>query len=93
MNNNNLNTPSSVSMSTPAERKFMDLIQHGDDFCKIELWRPLKSWYTKALELNIEPDTVRQKIAECKKSIAYEVKTIRIIVTIAAVLVLICYIL
>ena len=76
----------------PAERKFLDYMQHGDDFCKIELWRPAKNWYKKALELNIESENILQKIADCDKSIANEVKIIWRLVAIAAVLVLVCVI-
>lgn len=77
---------------TPAERKFLDYMQHGDDFCKIELWRPAKNWYKKALELNIESENILQKIADCDKSIANEVKIIWRLVAIAVVLILACVI-
>ena len=76
----------------PAERKFFDYMQHGDDFCKIELWRPAKNWYKKALELNIESENILQKIADCDKSIANEVKIIWRLVAIAVVLILACVI-
>jgi|WetSurSiteA1Bulk_404760.scaffolds.fasta_scaffold273420_1 hypothetical protein len=75
---------------TAAERKFRDYMKHGDDFCKIELWRPARNWYKKALALNIERERVMQKIADCDRSIAYEVKIIWRLVAIAAVLVLAC---
>ena len=71
-----------------AERSFIDLMQHGDDFFKIELLRPAKSWYQKALALNIEPDKVKQKIAECDRLITFELKVIKIIIVIAAIVVL-----
>lgn len=83
---------SSETTFSPTEREFMDLMQHGDDFLKIELLRPAKSWYQKALELNIETDRVRQKIAECDKLLVFELKVIRILVAIAVVLVLVYYI-
>jgi len=73
---------------TRAERDFIDKMQHGDDFFKIELWRPAKSWYQKALSLNIEPEKVECKIAECDKLLVKEVKIIRILVSIAAFVVL-----
>lgn len=82
----------SETKMSPAERKFLDYMQHGDDFCKIELWRPARNWYKKALELNIETESVMQKIADCEKSIANEVKIIWRLVAIAAVLVLACMI-
>ncbi len=83
--------PATESAASPAERAFMDRMQHGDDFLKIELLRPAKSWYKKALELNIETEKVRQKIAECDRLLAFEIKVIKILVIIAAVLVLALY--
>ncbi|MEI6750843.1 MAG: hypothetical protein WCM93_16935 [Bacteroidota bacterium] len=83
-----MEAPSSDIKSIAAEREFTDLMQHGDDFFKIELWRPAKNWYKKALELNIESGRVSQKIAECEKLQTSEVKIIRILVAIAAVLAL-----
>ena len=67
----------------------MDLMQHGDDFLMIELLRPAKSWYKKALELNIEPEKVKQKIAECDLLFAFEIKVIKILAAITTVLVLV----
>lgn len=77
--------------SSPAERAFLDRMQHGDDFLKIELLRPAKKWYQKALELNIEPEKVKQKIAECDRLLAFEIKVIKILAAIAAVLILALY--
>lgn len=71
-----------------AELEFMDLMQHGDDFLKIELLRPAKSWYQKALALNYKKDIVVKKIAECNRLIAFENKVIAILVAIAAVIIL-----
>jgi hypothetical protein len=50
--------------------------------------RPAKAWYKKALELNIETENVKQKIAECDRLIAYEVKVIKILVVVTAILVI-----
>lgn len=72
-----------------AEKEFLDLVQHGDDFFKIELLRPAKSWYKKALKLNIETERIKQKIAECDRLLAFEQKVIKILVAIAAVIVLV----
>lgn len=63
--------------------KFQDFMQHGDDFCKIELWRPAKAWYKLALDLDIEAEKVRRKIAECDQSLVFERKVIWILVAIA----------
>ena len=76
------------STLSAAERKFLDLMRHGDNFLKIELLRPAKSYYQKALELNLETDKVKEKIAECDRLLAFEIKVIRILVAIAIVVVL-----
>lgn len=76
------------STLTPAERKFLDLMRHGDNFLRIELLRPAKSYYKKALELNIDTYKVEQKIAECDRQLAFELKVIWILVIIAACFVL-----
>lgn len=74
------------STLTPTERKFLDLMKHGDNFFRIELLRPAKSYYKKALELNLDTEKVQQKIAECDKLLAFEVKVIWIIVAVSAAL-------
>ncbi len=74
------------STLTPTERKFLDLMKHGDNFLRIELLRPAKSYYKKALELNLDTEKVQQKIAECDKLLAFEVKVIWIIVAVSAAL-------
>lgn len=76
------------STLTPAERKFLDLMRHGDNFLRIELLRPAKSYYKKALELNIDTYKVQQKIDECDRQLAFELKVIWILVIIAACFVL-----
>jgi hypothetical protein len=84
--------PASETSLSPAEREFMDLMQHGDDFLKIELLRPAKSWYQKALKLNIETGKVEQKIIQCDEMLAFEIKVIRILTAIAALLVIVYFI-
>ena len=83
---------SSETTLSHAEILFADLMRHGDDFVKIELLRPAKAWYKKALELNIETENVKQKIAECDRLITYEVKVIKIIVVVTIILVIACLI-
>ncbi len=75
------------------ENEFIDYMQHGDDFFKIELWRPARSWYKKALALNIETERVKHKIAECDRMQAFEVKVILRLVVIAVIISLACYLL
>jgi hypothetical protein len=72
----------------PDENRFLDLMRHGDDFFNIELLRPAKSYYRKALEMNIETEKVLQKIADCDRLLAFEIKVIRILVAVAALCVL-----
>jgi len=79
-----METPILESLLTPAERKFLDLMRHGDNFMKIELLRPAKSYYQKALELNLDREKVEQKIAQCDRMLAFEIKVIWILVAITA---------
>lgn len=81
------------STLSPAERRFLDLMRHGDNFMKIELLRPAKSYYKRALELNLETEKVKQKIADCDRLLAYERKVIRILIALTAALVLTFYLL
>jgi hypothetical protein len=83
---------SSETKLNRAEREYADYMEHGDDFFKIELWRPARRWYKKALELNIDAERIRQKIAECDRLQAFEVKVILRLVAVVAVLILVCYI-
>jgi hypothetical protein len=78
---------SSETTLSPAEREFADLMKHGDDFLKIQLLRPAKSWYQKALAMNIETEKVKEKLAECDKQLAFERKVIKILIAVSAVLV------
>lgn len=77
----------SPETTAKTEREFEDFVRHGDDFYKIELWRPAKAWYKKALALGINSEHVKWKIAECDRLLAYEVKVIWILVAIAAFIV------
>ncbi|MEI6141006.1 MAG: hypothetical protein WCP85_17190 [Mariniphaga sp.] len=79
---------SSETTMSHTETVFMDLMRHGDDFFKIELLRPAKAWYKKALELNIQTENVKQKIAECDRLIAYEVKVIKILAVVGTLVIL-----
>jgi len=73
---------------TPAERKFLDLKEHADDFFKIELLRPAKSYYERALALKPGEELLRQRIDTCNRMLKFETKVIWILVALAAVLVL-----
>ncbi len=76
---------------SPAEKEFQNLMRQGDDFYKIELLRHAKSWYKKALEKNIDPDTVKQKISACDQLLSKERKIVFILLGIALVAILIWY--
>lgn len=76
------------STLTPTGRKFLDLMRHGDNFLKIELLRPAKNYYLRALALNLETEKVQHKILECDRLLAIEIKVIRILVVIGIVIVL-----
>lgn len=84
---------SSESTTSHAQVEFLDLIQHGDDFFKIELLRPAKSYYERAMKLNLETDKVKEKIDECDRLLAFEIKVIRILVAIGVAVILIGYLL
>ena len=77
---------------TPEERSFGEFMQRGDDFFKIELWRPAKKWYNKALELNTDSARAQNKIADCDRLMTYELRIIRIFAVIAATAVSACII-
>lgn len=81
------------STLSPAQRKFLDLMNHGDDLLKIELLRPAKTWYKRALEMHMETDKVMRKIAECDRLIRFEQKVIAILAAVAAIIVLVAYLL
>ena len=78
---------------SPVEIEFRDAMQHADDFLKIELLRPAKKWYQKALEYNIEVTKVEQKIAECNRLIGFEHKIIWVVAILAVVITLLILIL
>ena len=71
------------------EREFRDLIDHGDDFFKIELLRPAKKCYKQALELNIDPEKVKHKIAECDRLLTFEKRVVWILASIVAAAIII----
>ncbi|PKP01197.1 MAG: hypothetical protein CVU14_05695 [Bacteroidetes bacterium HGW-Bacteroidetes-9] len=71
-----------------AERDFLEIMQQGDDFFKIELLRPARNCYRKALEQNIDTEKVFHKIAECDRLMAFENKVIIILAIVASLLIL-----
>ena len=79
--------PSSETRLSPAEHNFLDLMNHGDDFFKIELLRPAKTYYERALALDPNNTKAKQRITECEQLLAYEKKIMWILVGVTAVLV------
>ena len=73
------------------DQDFEDFMQRGNDFFKIELLRQAKSWYQKALVLNIEPEKVKHQITECDRMLAFEQKTVWILLAIAIVMMLVYF--
>ena len=71
-----------------AEHKLMDLIEHGDDFLKIELLRPALSYYRRALALNPGNKEIEQKITECERLLVIEKRAMWILAAIAAVIII-----
>jgi len=78
----------SESHLSPAESDFVEFMQRGDDFYKIELLRQAKSWYNKALMLNIGNEKASSLISECESKLKFENKVVYILISIASALVL-----
>jgi len=85
---NMAHSSSEINLS-PQEREFRDLVQHGDDFFRIELLRHARSWYKKALQMNMDTETVNQKIAACTKLLAFERKVVWILLALAAAIIVV----
>ena len=83
MNHNN-----SESKMSQAEKDFTEFMQRGDDFYKIELLRQAKSWYLKALNLNIDNEIAKSRISDCETLLSFENKVVYMLISVASVLVL-----
>lgn len=73
---------------SPANKELFDLLLHGDDFLKIELLRPAKNYYQRALGLDPTNREIRSKIEQCNKMLAFERKVIWILLGITVALVI-----
>ena len=80
-------TNSQTQMSV-TERDYLEFVQRGDDFFKVELLRPAISWYNKALAINTASKEVKYKIDECERLLVFERKIVRILLAIGSVLIL-----
>jgi hypothetical protein len=76
---------------SPVEKRFRDLMHNGDDFFKIEIYRSAVKQYKEAAKLDVNNDLANQKIAECEKLLKNERKWIYIIGAIAAVTVILIW--
>jgi hypothetical protein len=72
---------------SPEQKKFKDYMQHGDDFFKIEIFRAAKSWYNRALTMNMDNDLVIKRINECEHLLKYERKVFTILGVVTTILV------
>lgn len=64
---------------SPRELAYQDYMQRGDDFFKIEILRPAKAWYSRALEMYPESAEAINKIEECTRLLKYERKVFSIL--------------
>lgn len=85
---NGMVSTASEQRMDPRDQQLMGLLQNGDDFLKIELLRPAKSYYERALKLDPENKTIEKKIQECNKMLAFERKVMGILVAVAALILL-----
>jgi hypothetical protein len=69
------------------EQELAELFRQADDYFKIELLRPAKTFYERALALDPKSTKAKQRITECDRLLAYEMKVMWILVVITAVLV------
>ena len=76
---------------TPAEKKFRELIQMGDDFYKIEIYRSAVKYYKEAAKLDVDNDQASRKAAECERLLSKERKVIYILAGIAAVTIILIW--
>ncbi|MBI4645533.1 MAG: hypothetical protein HY738_02800 [Bacteroidia bacterium] len=75
-----------LSHLSKEELLFRDYMNRGNDFMKIEIYRHAKTWFTRALELNINNELAKERLDECFKLIKKEIK---IIATIAIIVVVV----
>jgi len=73
--------------SSPADRHLADMLRQADDFFKIELLRPARSYYEKALLVDPANKKIQHQISECDRLLAFERKVIWILLAVTAVLV------
>lgn len=77
----------SLEHLSPEEKKFRFYITRGEDFMRCEIYRNAKKYYQLALEMNIDNNTVTQKISDCNRLIKQESRIIYILIAVAAVII------
>jgi len=76
---------------SPEEKKFRELMTNGDDFFKIEIYRSAVKQYKEAAKLDLDNDLASQKVAECERLLRNERKWIYILLSVAAVTVILIW--
>lgn len=74
---------------SPGERRFLDYMEKGDGFMKIEIYRSAKECYSLALEIKPNEGLAKGKLDNCNSLIQSEKKRIIIIVSVIAIAALI----
>jgi len=77
---------------SPVEKQFRELMLNGDDFFKIEIYRSAVKQYKLAATLDVDNDQASRKAAECERLLSKERKVIYILLSIAAVAVILIWI-
>jgi hypothetical protein len=75
-----------------AEKQFNELMLNGDDFFKIQIYRNAVKQYKLAAKLDVDNDLANRKVAECERLLVKERKWIYILLSIAAVVVVLVWI-
>ncbi|MCX6230564.1 MAG: hypothetical protein NTZ33_03375 [Bacteroidetes bacterium] len=70
---------------SPEEKNFFDLISHGENFMKIQIYRNARECYEAALKMNVNNELAGAKLADCNAKIKSESKIIIAIVAVLAV--------
>lgn len=77
----------SEAVLNPTEKQYHDLIRRAEDFMKIEIFRNAKECYLLAMETGVNNQHVSEQLIVINEKIRNEVKTIRMIIG-AAVLII-----
>lgn len=72
---------------TPEQKKFNDLIKHGDDFAKIEIFRLAVETYQEALAMGVDDKLAKSKLAYCKHKLSFEKRVFTYIAIVAVIIV------